>query len=354
MVTQVIDFSTVVSPSLQQKQQQRLNPLGLQLRRYILQQLKQGQADPAVTSFVLTGGCNHANFSAGADITEFAQFMNRNHDGGSEPNNCNSTLRHVVTAIQNSTKPVVACIQGHCLGGGLELALACHYRVAATTTTKLGLPEVHVGVIPGAGGTQLLPRLIGLTEACRLILTGAHINAQQALDLNLIDAIAQQGKQQQQQQPAGTEYNVLLETAQQWARWAEVMPIRRVDQMPLQESLIHAHVILHAAELQLPPIGTHGPQRAALEALRAVYTSATFEAGMQVEEELFLQTLLSEEGQARRHAFFAIRKAQKPVQLGENGHWKQQQHPVLATAAHAAVIGAGTLLLSVWFACGAM
>ena len=119
MVVHVIDFSTV--------SQQRLNPLGAKLRRFILEQLQLADADPTVQSIVLTGG-TAGNFSAGADITEFASFNNdANHDPA-------PTLVDVVNAIEDSSKPVVACIQGHCLGGGLEVALACHYRVCCSAT----------------------------------------------------------------------------------------------------------------------------------------------------------------------------------------------------------------------------
>ncbi len=124
-----------------------------------------------------------------------------------------------MNVIEARDKPVVACITGYCLGGGLEVALACHYRMApAAGKLSLGLPKVRVGVIPGAGVTQRLPRLIGLLAACRLILTGTPISsATQALKLQLVNAVVEPKQD-------------VLETALRWAHWAETMPVapRRV------------------------------------------------------------------------------------------------------------------------------
>ena len=154
----------------------------------------------------------------------------------------------------------MAAIRGACLGGGLEVALACHYRVAHSKRSKLGLPEVHVGVIPGAGGTQRLPRLLGLQRALQMILTGVPVNASQALKMKLIDAMVDDEDPKQ-----------LLNKAKEWARWAEVMPIRRTSQMKVPEDAAAAHVICHAASLSLPQRGNTGVQ-AALKACRASYT----------------------------------------------------------------------------------
>lgn len=299
MVVQVIDFSTVSTA--------KLNPLGATIRCYLLEQMAAAQRDPNVTSIVLTGG--DFNFSAGADLTEFSSFA----DASNSP-----SLVDVVTAIEASEKPVVAAIAGHCLGGGLELALSCHYRVAHPNS-KLGLPEVQVGVIPGAGGTQRLPRLVGLQGACQMILTGKPVNAQKALKLKLVDAVSDH----------------VLETAKQWALQAETMPIRRVGQIQPKESAPEAHVTLHAATLQFPRQGSDG-LHAAVEAMRAVYTTPSLESGMKVEAEQFIQTLLSEQGQALRHVFFALRSAQKPVQ-------PPPKHILLTDKVPVAVIGAGTM-----------
>ena len=142
--------------------------------------------DPAIRAIVLTGG--DRAFSAGADIREFSSladerairdWITRGH--------------RVISYIEHSRKPVVAAIEGYCLGGGLELALGCHLRVAAETA-ELGLPEIKLGIIPGFGGTQRLPRLIGRGPATMLMLTGDSITGRRASDLGLVDQLVGKGE----------------------------------------------------------------------------------------------------------------------------------------------------------------
>ena len=192
------------------------------------------------------------------------------------------------------------------------------------------LAEVNVGLIPGAGGTQRLPRLIGLQQALPLILTGKHVGAKQALQLGLIDGIVQE---------TITTTTSLEAVATKWAAWAETMPLRRVSQLPCRESLPEAHVMLHMAQLSLPTHGVEG-MMAALTALRACVQAATFDQGMQTESQQFLKALTSPQGKARRHAFFAVRKAQKLR------HPAPANHPLLQkdiSQVETAVIGAGTM-----------
>lgn len=298
----VIDISQVSS--------NQLNPLSLPVRRHILQSLAEAEKDPNVSSIVLTGG---ASFSAGADLKEFARLLAAN-DSTHDPD---STVK-VVEVIENCSKPVVAAIAGSCLGGGLEVALACHARVC-DPTARLGLTEVRVGLIPGAGGTQRLPRLVGLQEALGMILTGVPVVPKKALKIGLVDAVVEK--------PAD-----LLSKAQEWARFCEVKPLRRVGQLPIRESPPQAHVMLHMASLQLPRHGSEG-SRAALEAVRAA-TCLPLMQGMKVEEEKFLEMLVSPQGQAYRHAFFAVRTAQKLVATPPGPIPKMFQ---------TAVVGAGTM-----------
>jgi 3-hydroxyacyl-CoA dehydrogenase/enoyl-CoA hydratase/carnithine racemase len=325
MVVHVIDFSKATNNVL--------NPLGRKLRVYIWEQLQQASTDPNVTSIVLTGG-GAGNFSAGADLTEFGSaatmLWSDDGTGAGDATPFVPSLIDVVNAIEASRKPVVAAIQGACLGGGLEVALACHYRVAAAhSATKLGLPEVHVGVIPGAGGTQRLPRWIGLQQALSMILTGVPVNAKKALQLKLVDAVVEKSDD-------------LLTTACQWAAWAEVMPLsnRRASLRSVPESPPTAHALCHVASLALPAVNGGGEGvRAALEACRASYT-LPFAEGMQREGELFLQVLQSAEGNARRHAFFAVRTAQKMTHPAVR-HILLQKDGVASIPT--AVIGAGTM-----------
>jgi 3-hydroxyacyl-CoA dehydrogenase len=141
-----------------------VNGLSHAVRIGLARALERAMADPAVAAVVLAGGGRQ--FSAGADIREF----------GSSAAIAEPTLRQVIAQVEDAPKPVIAAIQGSCLGGGLELAMAAHYRIAAQDAT-LALPEVKLGLIPGAGGTQRLPRLVGPARALDLILGGEPARA---------------------------------------------------------------------------------------------------------------------------------------------------------------------------------
>src|SRR5947199_6803019 len=142
--------------------------------------IDKGNADPAVKAMVLIGAGR--SFIAGADIRQF----------GRGPATPPPTRRHYDVSDQ-SPKPIVAAIHGYALGGGLETALACHYRVAVPSA-KVGLPEVQIGILPGAGGTQRLPRLIGPKAALDMIVSGRHVPAEEARKLGVIDEIVEEGE----------------------------------------------------------------------------------------------------------------------------------------------------------------
>src|SRR5579863_8424477 len=145
----------------------------------IVAAVDKGNADPAVKAMVVIGAGR--SFIAGADIRQFGK-------GPSTP----PTGRRPYDVLDDSAKPVVAAIHGYALGGGLEIALACHYRVAVPSA-KVGLPEVLIGILPGAGGTQRLPRLIGPKAAVDMITSGRHVPAEEAHKLGIIDNIAPEG-----------------------------------------------------------------------------------------------------------------------------------------------------------------
>ncbi len=155
--------------------------------------------DPAIRAVVLWGG--ERIFAAGADIKAMAEW------GPAEIDPDVSALERACRDLEAVPKPVLAAVNGYALGGGCELALACDVRVAAEDA-KLGLPEIRLGVIPGAGGTQRLPRLIGLARAREMIFTGRHVGAEEALRIGLVDRVV----------PADLVYETALEEA---ARWAE-------------------------------------------------------------------------------------------------------------------------------------
>ena len=152
-----------------------VNALGTALRQGILAAVEAAEADAAVKAIVLIGGGRM--FSAGADITEFGKPQS------------GISLPDLLNRIEASTKPVVAAIHGNALGGGLETALACHYRVAVSSA-KVGLPEVKLGILPGAGGTQRLPRVVGPRKALDVIVGGSPIGAKAAAAMGLIDELA--------------------------------------------------------------------------------------------------------------------------------------------------------------------
>ena len=156
-----------------------VNALSAAVRGGILENIKSAVADAEVKAIVLT--CAGRTFIAGADITEF----------GKPPKP--PALNDVLAEIENSPKPVIAAIHGTALGGGLETALCCHYRVAVPSA-KCGLPEVHLGLLPGAGGTQRLPRIVGPEQALQMVTSGAHVDAKTCLAAGLLDEIVPEGE----------------------------------------------------------------------------------------------------------------------------------------------------------------
>ena len=155
-----------------------VNGLGLATRRGLLEALAKALDDATVKAIVVTGGARA--FSGGADIREFNK-----PESGMEP-----TLPTVIAAFERSTKPVVAAIEGLALGGGLELALGMHYRVA-DKRAQIGLPEVKLGLLPGAGGTQRFPRAVGLEVAVNMIVSGTPVPAGKLADTRLFDRVVE-------------------------------------------------------------------------------------------------------------------------------------------------------------------
>src|SRR6185295_12615213 len=151
-----------------------VNALSQLVRAGLKETIAQGVADPGIAVLVIY--CEGRTFIAGADIREFGKPL--------QP----PGLTEVIDDIENSSKPVIAAIHGTSLGGGFEVALGCHYRVAVSSA-KVGLPEVKLGLLPGAGGTQRLPRLIGPEQALKFIVEGSPVPAPKAKSLGIIDEI---------------------------------------------------------------------------------------------------------------------------------------------------------------------
>jgi len=156
-----------------------VNALSAAVRDGLAGGFAQAAADEAVKAVVLI--CDGRTFIAGADITEF---------GGAQKG---ASLFDVQDAMENSPKPVIAAIHGTALGGGLEVALCAHYRVAVPSA-RCGLPEVALGLLPGAGGTQRLPRIVGPQKALEMVTSGQHVPAPQCLEIGLVDELVEEGK----------------------------------------------------------------------------------------------------------------------------------------------------------------
>lgn len=327
----MVDFSSAASGT-----NNPLNPLGRALREHIWQALDRAEHDPTIHSVILYGGeqGRKSNFSAGADLTEFGQLE---EGGGVVVGSTGDGIERLfplvdlVMKIENFPKPIVAAIRGNALGGGLEVALSCHYRIT-DSTGMFGLPEVHVGVIPGAGGTQRLPRLVTVAKATEMILTGQPIGASEAKKFGLVDHVVVQG--------AG-DVGSLLDVARKWADWAALMPLqdRRVGWKKVTEDKKQLEIVFAVAAKKLPAIEMGGEGvHAALQAIMAC--TLPIEEGSAVELDWFVRTLARFQGKARRHVFFSVRKAQKS--LGQ----PPRNHPLLQTSFEnqiAGVVGAGLM-----------
>jgi 3-hydroxyacyl-CoA dehydrogenase len=285
-----------------------VNALRHAVRAGVKSALEQLRDDASVTAIALT--CAGRTFVAGADITEFGKPM--------QP----PGLGEVIVTLEAMPKPVVAAIHGTALGGGLELALGCHFRVAVPTA-RLGLPEIKLGIIPGAGGTQRLPRLIGMEKAMPMILSGDPIPAREAHALGLVDEIAD---------------GELTAAAVAFARKAVAdkrgLPrIRDRDEKlkPLKDNpaKFDELVATHTKRSR----GLHAPA-GAIEAMRAA-VELPMDEGLKREREVFSRLVSGEQSRAQRHAFFAEREAAKVPDIPASVKPRE-----IRTAA---VIGAGTM-----------
>ncbi len=276
-----------------------VNALGIALRQGIMEAL--GQV-PATARAVVLHGTARA-FSGGADITEFGKPL-------AEPN-----LRQVIAAIEAMSVPVVAAIQGVALGGGLELALGCHGRVA-WKGARLGLPEVKLGLLPGGGGTQRLPRVVGVEKALAMIVSGNPVGAEEAAGMGLVDALLEGD----------------VGAAVAWAREHAELRLVRDREDALESARTDPGLIDRVAAPLLKASGAAAP-KACVQSIRNA-VAMPFDEGGRAERALFEDLVRGDESRAQRHAFFAEREAQK-ARLPEGTTQR--------TVARAAVIGAGTM-----------
>ena len=258
-----------------------VNSFGLDLRREVSSAIAQAEADPAVAAVILTG--SGKGFSGGADIREFGTPA-----AYAEPN-----LQTLLRAIEECSKPVIAAIEGICMGGGFEMALACHYRVVVASA-RFALPEVKLGLLPGAGGTQRLPRIIGVEAALNMIVSGATVSAETLRSTALFDVFAD---------------GDLSTSALQFARRvvSEHRGPKRVRDLEIR--MPNAEAYLQFARNTIRTVA--GPYPAPLACVEAIAAAVQepFDAGMKRERELFASMMLTPESAALRHVFQAERAA---------------------------------------------
>ena len=284
-----------------------VNGMNHALRTRIVEGLDRAQGDSSVNAIVLTGA--GGLFSGGADIREFTTPQAR-----AEP-----TLPTVIAIVEASEKPVIAAIGGSCMGGGLELALGCHFRVAAPHA-QIALPEVRLGLLPGAGGTQRLPRAIGVEAALNMIVSGASTPCERFGGTALFDAIVD-----------GDVLQAALAFAS--SERAGQRPLPRVRDIVIDYP--QADALFQFARNTVRAIARGFP--APLKCIEAVAAAVAmpFEEGLRFERELFIQLAQTPESRALRHAFFAERAAAKIPDIPSG----TAPRPINA----AAVIGAGTM-----------
>ncbi|MDP2256738.1 MAG: enoyl-CoA hydratase-related protein, partial [Polaromonas sp.] len=288
-----------------------VNGLGHSTRLGIADGLQKANADAAVKSIVLTGAGKA--FSGGADIKEFGTSK-----ALAEPN-----LLSVILAIENSSRPVVAAIHSVCMGGGLELALGCHYRIAAPGCS-VALPEVKLGLLPGAGGTQRLPRALGVEPALNMIVSGEPVKSELLAQIpgqKLFDRMAQSPESLAQEALAFAE------------SIADTRPLPLVRNLPCKHP--NGEAFFQFARNMVKGMAKNFP--APLKCVDAVQaaTQRKFEDGLQFERELFTNLMWTPESRALRHIFMAERAASKiPDVPGDTP--KREIKSI-------AVIGAGTM-----------
>jgi len=288
-----------------------VNGLGLSTRQGIADGMAQANADAAVKAIVITGAGKA--FSGGADIKEFGSPL-----AMQEPN-----LNSVIGVLENSSKPVVAAIHTVVMGGGLELALGCHYRVAAPGTS-VALPEVKLGLLPGAGGTQRLPRVLGVEAALNMIVSGEPVKSEMLAMLpgqKLFDKITQSAES-------------LAEEAVAFARSvADVRPLPLVRDLKCKHPQGDAY--FQFARNMVKGMSKNFPAPAkCVDAVEAA-TKSKFDAGMAVERDIFINLMWTAESKSLRHLFLAERAASKIPDVPAD----TAQRAINSVA----VIGAGTM-----------
>lgn len=282
-----------------------VNALSHALRSDLVAAIGKATADPAVVALVL---CANENFfCAGADVAEF----------GTPAMMGKPSLHDLIDAVEGNAKPIIAAIDGTCMGGGFELALGCHYRVASAKA-RFALPEIKLGIIPGAGGTQRLPRLAGVERALRIILSGEVVSPEYFASTAVLDLVCQADA---------------AEAARAWAEAGNAKtPPPRVRDRQLRDAAM-GEITARALQTLSPDAPQDAAGRLAVSSVQAA--ALPFEEGEKRERTAFMTLLDSPESKALRHAFFAERAASRVPGLAADTPVRSIQS--------VAVIGAGTM-----------
>ena len=285
-----------------------VNALGQAVRAGLADAMASAASDDSIKAVVIR--CDGRTFFAGADITEF----------GKPPQG--PSLPDVITSIENLDKPVVVAIHGTALGGGLEVALGAHYRIAVPSA-KLGLPEVKLGLLPGAGGTQRLPRVVGVADALPMIVKGDPINAAKALKIGLIDAMAGEDS---------LEADAIALAKSRIGTTDLPRSSQRNDK--IKEAAGDPSVFSTFMEKHGRKMAGFEAPAACIEAVRAA-VELPIEEGLKKERELFLKLVSGGQSKALRHVFFAERAASKIDDIAKD--------TPLIPIKKVGVLGAGTM-----------
>jgi 3-hydroxyacyl-CoA dehydrogenase len=284
-----------------------VNGLGYETRSGIVAGIQQAQDDNSIKAIVITGGGKA--FSGGADIREF-----NTPKALQEP-----SLHTVIKVVESSEKPVIAAIHAVAMGGGLELALGCHYRVALAGA-QIALPEVKIGILPGAGGTQRLPRVIGLEAALNIIVSGATVLSEKLAGTKLFDQMIE---------------GDLLKGALAYAnKIADARPLPKVRDLKITYPNPDGY-LQFARNTVRTVAGPFPAPLKCIDAIAAAISSKNFDEGLKIERDLFIELVQTTESKALRHAFFGERAASKIPDVPADTPLREIKS--------AAVIGAGTM-----------
>ena len=286
-----------------------VNALSANVREGLNNGVSAAIEDDSVKSIVII--CEGRTFIAGADITEFGQAPK------------GPSLYDVQDMIENSSKPIVAAIHGTALGGGLEVALTCHYRIAVPSA-KCGLPEVNLGLLPGAGGTQRLPRIVGAQKALVMMTSGEHVPANQCLDMGLVDELANEGDLEKD---AITFSNKIVSEGR------PLVKVRDADDKIKHDKGNEALFSDFRKSILRKTRGFLAPEYN-IQCVEAA-VNLPFEDGLKVEQELFMKLMTGSQSAAQRYIFFAQRQVAKIPDI--------EKETPLKEINSVGVIGAGTM-----------